>query len=173
MPSGTLVEQVINGCNGFYPSLPDIAIAFFNRLHGCRVAEDLDCVNKGFEIFPLHHVRPDLLDLLVDLINRDTRAHDHTCALLLIIIWEGDTGPYPNTLLPLHNTDRNTEETAITLKPFQYTHILNLPIRIIWRKFKMAKIITPLHKAFVQKEVIVLRDMYSITFIQKSELTQK
>jgi hypothetical protein len=86
------LEQVINGSDGPGPSLPDIAVALPDGLHGCRVAQDLDCVNKGFEIFPLNHVCPDFLDLLVDLINCDTRAHDHTCALLLIIIWEGVSG---------------------------------------------------------------------------------
>ena len=70
----TLVQQIVNGRDGFYTALFDVAMAFFDRQHGFRFADDLDRVDKGFKIFPLYHVGPDFFDLLVDLINRDTRA---------------------------------------------------------------------------------------------------
>src|SRR5208337_3155582 len=86
MSSGTLAKKIIDRCDCFYLSLLDVAIALSDGLHCRRIAQDLDCVNKRFEVLPFHHVSPDFFDFLVDFLDGDTRAHNDTCAVLLIII---------------------------------------------------------------------------------------
>ena len=78
MASGALAEKIINRRYLFYSPALNILIRFTNELHGCRVTQDFNSISKRFEILTPDHICPDFFNLLIDLFNSDTGAHDCT-----------------------------------------------------------------------------------------------
>jgi len=56
----------------------DILVIFTDELHCCRVTQALNSISESFEILTPDHICPDFFNLLVNLFNSDTGAHDCT-----------------------------------------------------------------------------------------------